>query len=176
MMTFGRLSGLVLDTGSDETDLGRWCWIKLGGGGKTTRIVTAYQPCDPGKDTAGETVWDQHQRYFEARGDGRSPRTIFFEDLTAQLLLWKAGGEEIILFADLNENVYTGRFAKRLAMDDIRMEEQCLKVNEQELPPTHVNGSRPIDAVFATNGIDCANACILHKFGGIGDHRVFFPR
>ena len=30
MMTSGRLSGLVLDTGSDETDLGRWCWIKLG--------------------------------------------------------------------------------------------------------------------------------------------------
>ena len=30
MMTFGRLSGLVLDTGADETDLGRWCWIKLG--------------------------------------------------------------------------------------------------------------------------------------------------
>ena len=81
MMTLGRLSGLVLDTGSDETDLGRWCWIKLGGGGKTTRIVTAYQPCDPGKDTAGETVWDQHQRYFEARGDGRSPRTIFLRTL-----------------------------------------------------------------------------------------------
>ena len=83
MMALGRMSGYVLDTGVDDTGLGRWSWIRLGAGvGEAmtiTRIVVAYQPCEPGCNSKGKTVFEQHQRYFEAKGDFRSPRTIIHE-------------------------------------------------------------------------------------------------
>jgi len=174
LMAFDRFSSFVnvRESGADARNLGRWCWLVVEGGGKRTRIVVAYQPSgEPGKDSAGFTAWDQHSRYFESQGDGRSPRTIFFEQLVSQLLVWKASGEEIILLGDLNENVYTGRITKRLAQEDLGMTEQCLKVNGVRLPATHVSGSRPIDGVFATPGITSVNAMVLPLYGNLGDHR-----
>ena len=56
MMAIGRVKSKVMDTGVDETDLGRWCWIKLGGGGKTTYVVTVYVPCTPTGKTKGQAV------------------------------------------------------------------------------------------------------------------------
>jgi hypothetical protein len=47
MTRVGRLGSSVIDSGSDLTGLGRWCWIQIGGGGKNTRVVTAYQPMNP---------------------------------------------------------------------------------------------------------------------------------
>ena len=45
--------------GANTTGLGRWSWMHVGGGGKTTRIIAAYQPCGQrGRITRGETVWD----------------------------------------------------------------------------------------------------------------------
>jgi len=173
MMALGRLSGFVLATGSDHTNLGRWSWVLVGSEQKKTRIVVAYQPCEPGRNAKGLTVFEQQKRYFEARGDFRSPRTIFAEQLIAQLRRWKADGEELVLCGDFNENVYTGRLAHLLASDSLRMSEQCLKTNGQPLPPTFVTGSRPIDAVYATAGVDSIHATILAKKAGVGDHRVF---
>ena len=51
----------------------------------------------------------------------RSPRSIWFEDLITCLLTWKRAGEELILLADVNENIYMGRFAQRLQEEDILM-------------------------------------------------------
>ena len=173
MMALGRLSSQVLDSDSDTTGLGRWCWMRVGGGGKETVVCMCYQPCDPGEDTAGQTSWDQQSRYFEARGDGRSPRDIFFEDLVEQLVAWKEDGLEIILLGDFNKDVYEDRLAKHLAEDDLRMKEQCLAVNGERLPATFNRGTRPLDAAFATAGINCISATIFQKHGGVGDHRCF---
>jgi len=173
MMAFGRLSAQVLASDIDETGLGRWCWMRLGGGGKETVVCMCYQPCNPGEDTAGQTSWDQHYRYFEAREDFRSPRDIFFDDLIAQLLRWKGEEYEIILLGDYNEHVYEDRLTRRLAYDDLRMQEQCLAVNGEHLPPTFNRGSPPLDAAFATAGINCASATIFQKNRGVGDHRCF---
>ena len=93
--------------------------------------------------------------------------------MVTQLILWKAAGEEIILCGDFNENVYTGRFARRLAATDINMKEQCLKCTGDQLPATFVSGNRPIDGVFATAGVEVLHAALLPKYGGIGDHRCF---
>ena len=68
---------------------------------------------------------------------------------------------EIILLRDYNEHVYEDRLPQRLADDNLRMQEQCLAVNGERLPPTFNRGSRPLDAVFATAGINCASATIL---------------
>ena len=173
MMTLGRLSTFVIDSGTDFTGLGRWTWILVGSGDKRTRIVVAYQPSKPTKTSKGQTVFEQHQRYFQPRGDFRSPRTILFEQLTDQLLAWRNSNEEIILCGDFNEHVYTGRFAQRLAEDDLLMTEQCQQVTGEQLPATFVTGSRPIDAVFATPGASAVNATILQQHAGVGDHKCF---
>ena len=83
MMALDRVSAHVIDTGADYTGLGRWSWILLGSGDCRTQVVSAYQPCTPPKSWKGFTVFEQHQRYFEPKGDFRSPRTIFYEHLWA---------------------------------------------------------------------------------------------
>lgn len=174
-MVRGRLSSYVIDTGSDTTKLGRWSWILFGIGEVRTRVIVAYQPSKPPRTSKGGTVWDQHMNYFTPRGQiGISPRTLFYEHLTAQLKAWKAAGEELLLFGDFNENVYTGRLSRRLAEEDINMHEQFRAVNKKELPPTHVRSKkRAVCAVFATAGAECLSACVLPKYAGVGDHRLF---
>ena len=52
MSTISHLSVSVIETGCDYHKLGRWTWILVGEGQKRTRIIVAYQPCNPGNDTA----------------------------------------------------------------------------------------------------------------------------
>jgi hypothetical protein len=74
-MAAGRLSSFVTEDGFDASGLGRWTQLCVGGGGKTTRMIVAYQPCAPGRHTTrGKMVWDQHHQYFEAPGEIRNPR------------------------------------------------------------------------------------------------------
>jgi hypothetical protein len=70
----GQISAFVTEVEVDSTGLGRWSWMYVGGGGKQTHVILAYQPCNPKRRTTrGETVWDQHTRYFEVRGEVRDP-------------------------------------------------------------------------------------------------------
>ncbi len=87
IMAMGTFAPKLADSGVDSTGLGRWCWICVGSGSKKTQIVMAYQPCNSGNTTTRNTVNDQHSQYFQALGDARSPWTIFYEDLVAQLLV-----------------------------------------------------------------------------------------
>ena len=78
------------------------------------------------------------------------------------------------LRGDFNENVYTGRIAKQLEEDDIMMTEQCRVATGSQLPATFADcGTRAIDAVFATGGVEVINAGLLPIDGGVGDHRCF---
>ncbi len=59
------------------------------GGGKTVRIIIPYQLCGTKRRrTREKTVWDQHERYFEAWGEIRNPRAIFKLDLLSLLRRW----------------------------------------------------------------------------------------
>jgi hypothetical protein len=93
-MSFGPLLTYVLAQGANKTGLARWVWTKVGmKGGKTTRFVMAYQPCDNRNGQA--TVLSQQARYFEALGDHQNPRTIFFEDLLHFIASCRANNEEV---------------------------------------------------------------------------------
>jgi hypothetical protein len=86
--------------------------VYVGGGGKMTQIVTAYQPCDTKKQpTMGEMVWDQHTRYFEAQGGIQDFWTMFKLDLLSLLCRRKTWSDEIILMGNFNKNVNTGPLA-----------------------------------------------------------------
>jgi hypothetical protein len=54
-------------------------------------------------------------------------------------MAWRAAGEEVILFIDVNENVYTGPLAKALQGNGLRMEEQTLCLTGKEAPHSHYN-------------------------------------
>jgi hypothetical protein len=56
----------------------------------------------------------QHERYFQKKGSFNKPWEIFSAQLITQLSAWHAVGEEVILFIDVNKNVYTGPLAKAL--------------------------------------------------------------
>jgi hypothetical protein len=113
MMAMECFSAEVLEVGVNPYGLRCWCWLKAGSGDKMTRIVMAYQSSGSRLYNSGRTtVQEQHKRYFEAHGNLRSARTIFFEQLIAQLIIWKHTDSNIILLSDFNENIYSGRIAK----------------------------------------------------------------
>jgi hypothetical protein len=172
-MAVGTLAPEVADSGVDSTGLGRWCWIRVGSGLKKTQIVMAYQPCKSGNTTTRNTANDQHSQYFQALGDACSPRMIFYEDLVAQLLVWKLVDNNIALMGDFNENVYTGRLARCLSQVDVNLTELCWRPTSILIPATFRTGSSPIDGIFATPGIECVNTFILPHLAGVGDHRCF---
>jgi hypothetical protein len=162
MMAMGRFSAEVLETGVDPYGLGCWCWLKVGSGDEKTWIVMAYQPSGSrSSNSAQTTVQEQHKQYFKARGDLRPARTIFYEQLIAQLIAWKHTDSDIILLSDFNENIYSGHIAKCLSLPDLMLTKQCLQCTGMHIPPTFRDGTALIDAIFATSGIECINAYTL---------------
>jgi hypothetical protein len=174
MMAMGRFSSEVSETRVDPYKLRRWCWMKVGSGDKTTRIVMAYQPLGSNSSaSARTTVREQHEQYFEDRGDLHPARTIFFKQLIAQLVIWKQTDSDIILLGDFNENAYSGRIAKCLSLLDLLLTKQCLQCTGLHIPPTFREGTVRIDAVFAMSGIECVNPYTFPNKGGVGNHRCF---
>jgi hypothetical protein len=119
----------------------------------------------------GSTVATQHTRYFWKRGIFLRPRKLFATQLVTQLKLWWSAGEEIILFADMNENIYTGSLGRRLWLDGLLMEEQTLRSTGREAPHSHQSGKVAIVGTFATPGIVFTNLYLSPHGAGIGDHR-----
>ena len=174
MKAMGQFSAKVSKTGVDPYKLGHWCWMKVGSGDKPTQIVMTYQPSGSNSYKFAETtVWEQHEWHFKARGNLRPARTIFFEQLFAQFIIWKHNNSNIILLGDFNENVYSGHIAKCLLLPDLLLIKQCLQCTGIHIPPIFRDGTVPINAVFATSSIEWVNAYILPHKGNVGNHRCF---
>jgi hypothetical protein len=103
----------------------------------------------------------------------RSACTLFFEQLIAQLIVWKHTNSNIVLLSDFNENVYSGHISKCLSQPDLMFSKPCLQCTGIHIPPTFRDGTILIDANFATARIECVNAYILPHKGGVGNHRCF---
>jgi hypothetical protein len=98
---------------------------------------------------------------------------MFKSDLLNLLRAWLATGDEILLFGDFNEDVYSGPLAGDLARDEFRMTELCLRTTGVCLPSTHTHSWTPINVVFATSGLVCTAETLLPSLAGVGDCRVF---
>ena len=71
---------------------------------------------------------------------------------------------------EMLKNVYTERFGKRLAGDDLLITEQCLNTTGKNLPPTHIGGkTNTIDTCFVAEGTKCMTAGMLPKYEGLGN-------
>ena len=172
IMSLGRLTEVVLDLGTDTSGLGRWSWLRIGSNGVITRVVSAYLPCKPRNNSAGKTVWDQHRRYFQSKGDFWRPSDICFHDLISFLRDCRLLGEEIILCIDANENVYSGRLAMELQKSPLDMSCLIKSVTGSAIPATHQRGSQPIDCILGTLGLIPENGMVFPFYYGVGDHRI----
>ena len=177
MVTFGPISAYAR-TGKDESGLGRAVWTLIEYNGHKFRVVTAYRPCGnrtkkKGKKGVRQTVWHQHRRYYKRSQGIRKPkvRKLFDEYLFSLLKKWRADGEEVVLAIDANEPVYKGKFADRLADKKVNMVSAYTRVHNEEMPASHMRGSKAIMGLFVSPGVDCL-AYFIGRFKlGVGDHR-----
>jgi hypothetical protein len=72
----------------------------------------------------------------------------------------------VILFIDVNENVYTGPLAKAVQGNGLWMEEQTLCLTGKEAP-----GKVAIVGMYATPGIICTNSYLSPQGAVVGNHR-----
>jgi hypothetical protein len=86
-------------------------------------------------------------------------------------MAWRATGEEVILFIDVNINVYMGPLAKAQQGDGLRMEEQTLRLTGKEAPHSHCTGKVAIVGTYTTSGIICTNSYLSPHCTGVGNHR-----
>ena len=111
MMAVDQFAARVQSVGKDPRDLGRYCWMEVGGGGKTTVLLTVYSPSASQDSEEGKTVYEQHKRVLEGNGIARCPIKVLQEDVAAQLTTWKEEGKEIIAMGDFNSNVYSAEWS-----------------------------------------------------------------
>jgi hypothetical protein len=85
-------------------------------------------------------------------------------------MAWGAAGEEVILFIDVNENIYMGPLAKALRDNGLWMEEQTLHLTGKEAPHSHCTGKVALVGTYATPGIICTYSYLSPHGAGVGDH------
>ena len=68
------------------------------------RVVVAYRPV---MADGALLVYAQQRRYFDDHDDDRCPRLAFFEDLAKEVEGWKSAGNQVVLMADINQDVET---------------------------------------------------------------------
>jgi hypothetical protein len=177
-VAFSWLASYVISSGVDQTGPGWWSWIQVGTGEHWTQIVLAYQPCrSSGCQLIGHNgfmkgrgmVAAQHKQYFRKKGNFNKPQEIFSIHLITQLT-WRAAGEEIILFIDVNKKVYMGTLAKALQGNGLQMEEQTLHSTGKEAPHSHYTGKVAIVGTYASPGIVCTNSYLSPHGAGVGNN------
>ena len=173
MLAFGAIASRMMEKGTDETGLGRWTWMRFTGReGHSTRIVAAYQPCRTSRHRLG-TVYSQHLRYFESRGDFTCPREAFVRDLEKELCRWRQQGDRIVLMMDGNEDSTQGPLSRMLTKDRLQMREMIQERHSHLAKTgTYIRGSKPIDSIWATPDIHIDQGSWLAFFKGPADHRL----
>ena len=160
-------------TTQDSSGLGRWTsWLLYTNTMHRTRVVVAYCPGKQGGKGPG-TVYTQHMTEINNLGLNCSPYQFFVKGLTDALRAWRIAGDRIVLFIDSNEHVITGHLARLLSQPSIDMHEVSHGFwNSGEEHNTHINGTKPIDGIYASPEIDVSSFLALSFHEGVGDHRT----
>ena len=149
-LTMDQISrGHHVGNGVDSSGLGRWTWIRLEGKLNTfSSYIAVYWPCRNKKDLP--STWNQHVRYFSDKGtQSLNPRDIFNDDLIALLWIMLQNGDNVVLGIDMNEDLRTGKLAKRLK--ELGLIDLILSTHSISLPPATFNRNTtrtPVDAIW----------------------------
>ncbi len=170
LVLFNSLLQYGQGTAQDHRNLGRWSsWILSSTPLHRTRMVVAYCP-GRSKRTGTKTVYQQHLRLIQTLQLACTPYQLFLDDLTKQIKCWQAAGDRILLFIDANEHILSGRISKKLA--ELGIQERSHKFWGSTEPNTYIDGSQPIDGIFASPELEITNCLSLSFHESVGDHHT----
>jgi hypothetical protein len=145
-----RIVHRICECVQDGLGLGRWTWqVFRGKGGRKLRVVSAYRPVY--SESSDGTTWSQQKAFYDKMEREGNPRDIFTQDIQAALKKWVNDGEQVILGIDVNEDVRTGSFTRKLK--EVGMRELITSRHGNQGPPTFHLGSVPIDGLYVTEGL-----------------------
>ena len=149
--------------------MGRWVsTIIQGKHGIKTRIVSVYVPILMSKH-GHKKVACQQQRALLAMGITGNVLDIFWRDLWKDIDQWIEAGEQLIVAGDWNTNVTKEKFLEEFERRNLIP--AIATVHGKNLPPTHNNGSVPIDEIFVSRTININAAGYLEHGSTLSDHR-----
>ena len=156
----------------DHRNLGRWTsWVLSNSPTHRTRVAVAYCPGRSRREGL-RTVYQQHLRYIQQHQIQLTPYQLFVDDLTKQVTTWIKAGERLLLFMDANEHITNGLLHAKLTGKDIGLKEVSHRSWGDNPPNTHVNGSIPIDGIFASPDLEIMHCLFLSFHESVGDHRT----
>ena len=167
-ITLGDNVHRIIATGSDDI-LGRWSWTTIRGGNDIhTTIITAYRPCLRGGE---KTTYTQHIRTFNLQQRKGCPRHLWKVDLQQFIQQRMDKGEQIILAADMNENIRNSRI--RNWISQMGLIEGITLQHKEEVPTVNI-GSKTIDGIFTSPSLTIIKAGYL-AFGEFpSNHRCLW--
>ena len=164
-MTMARddISHRAIQSGYDESGMGRWSYIRFRGKRKNvTRVMTCY--CPNRSTTGPNTVYSQQLQTL-----GKDPITCFWSDLEKEVSRCQQQGEQVILAGDWNTDANDEKFKawkRRLGLVD-----PIQKKHGIGGPSTFNRGKRVIDSILVSSMLRF-KGCGYLTFGLLpGDHR-----
>jgi hypothetical protein len=94
------------------------------------------------------SVWNQQKVYWQLHNIDTDPIVKFTNDLAAEVAVWLASGDQVVLGLDVNEDVRDGMF--QWAMEHAGLVGLITKQHGLDGPPTYIDGSLPIDELFVS--------------------------
>ena len=150
MITKGKIKFRILESGTDPSNMGRWCWQLFSGKrGVATRVITAYRPC---KSNGLHSTYIQQRRILDAKKNDSCPRNKFMEDLAEAITGWLTKGDQIVLMLDLNDDILNSLANEKLKSIGLT---ECITQRHDDLQTmaTCNRGTKAIDGIYVSNTI-----------------------
>ena len=130
----------------DFRGLGRWCsWRIYSSPGYVTCIVSAYNLGKQKSKHLG-TIYQQHKLHTQITGITLEPQQLFINDFLSQILVWQKAGEWLLIFADMNKHILTGKLTQQLLA--MVLEEATHKQWSGHEPNSFIDGTLPINGLY----------------------------
>ncbi len=158
IMAMGEILEYYKTPKDDFRKLGRWTSAIIQGSPQhRTQVVSAYCVGKTKPEGYGR-IYRQHLRYIQHKGweDITTPYQLFCDNLIWQLKVWVGQGDRIILSMDANEHVLQGDLCTRLIDESLGLDlaEISHKAWSGHEPNTYIDGSKPIDGVWASRCLE----------------------
>ena len=173
LMCTNEISEYLRGTGTDPRGLGRWSWMRFGSGSHHTRVVSVYA-VKKGIKPGWGTVCQQHLRYCQLHDLECTPHELFCSDFLLQLQEWVRQGDRLLIMMDANEHVLDDPFFRSLCSEEngLDLVEISHRAWEGSEIGTYIDGTKPIDGVWASSGLEIGGFKILSFMEGVRDHRT----
>jgi len=149
IVVVNKLSHRAQQLGDDKARLGRWCWARLRGkNNRHLRLISVYCPCPANGPLS---TYQQQIRHWSAQNIDCCPHEKLLADLKAEVALWQAEGDQVIILADMNEDVNAA--AIHQFCEELHLVEAISMLHGPAKKPTHQQGRRAIDGIYMSRSL-----------------------